>query len=159
MQPSNADSIVLQWAHVHGLDPKPSRADEVDGYPHRVWLDAAGKPVIEQYLITGMAHGTPLNPGTGEGESGEAGAHMLDANISSTDRIAAFWGITEPAAEKARPAKSRRVDAPNLPAIPTLQPQPQPRAARSRARPLPAAASSIQKTIEDALKAAGLMGR
>ena len=159
VQPSNADSIVLQWAHVHGLDPKPSHTAEVEGYPHRVWLDAAGEPVIEQYLITGMAHGTPLNPGTGEGESGEAGAHMLDANISSTDRIAAFWGIAEPAAQRAKPAKSRKAGTPNLPAIPTLQPQPQPRAARSRARPIPAGVSSIQKTIEDALKAAGLMAR
>jgi poly(hydroxyalkanoate) depolymerase family esterase len=162
VQPSNADSIVLQWAHVHGLDPKPSREDRVEDYPHRVWLDAQGQPVIEQYLITGMAHGTPLMPGTGEGESGEAGAHMLDAAISSTDRIADFWGIAElaqagktepkaaPAAAK-EAAKAKRA-APGLPAVPQLQ-------GRARARRTAAPVSSIQKTIEDALRAAGLLGR
>jgi poly(hydroxyalkanoate) depolymerase family esterase len=142
VEPSNADSIVLQWAHVHGLSPKPDASDTVEGYPHRVWLGADGKPVIEQYLITGMAHGTPLMPGTGEGESGEAGAHMLDAAISSTDRIAAFWGIA-PAVAEHRKAKPRAA-APS----------------RSRARrAAPSAVSSVQKTIEDALRAAGLLGR
>jgi feruloyl esterase len=142
VQPSNADSIVLQWAHVHGLGDTPDASGTVEGYPHRVWLGADGKPAIEQYLITGMAHGTPLNPGTGEGESGEAGAHMLDAAISSTDRLAAFWGIAPPVAEQ-RKSQSR-------PTKPTR--------ARIR-RKAPSAMGSVQKTIEDALRAAGLLGR
>ena len=91
--PSNADAIVLQWSKLHQLPARPTRVDEILGYPHRVWEDAKGKPVIEQYVITGMAHGTPLDPGRGAGQSGEAGAHMIDARISSTDRIAAFFGI------------------------------------------------------------------
>lgn len=143
VDPANADSIVLQWAHVHGLEPKPSRVETVEGYPHRIWLDAAGRPAIEQYLITGMDHGTPLMPGTGEGESGIAGAHMLDAAISSTDRIAAFFGI-------APPVEQRRSERP-------VKASPQPKRVRARRRPSPA--SSIQKTIEDALRAAGLLGR
>ncbi len=70
-------------------------------------------PLIEQYTITGMAHGIPLDPGTGEGESGAAGAHMLDVGLSSTDRIAAFFGIAPAVRERverrdaARPAASR----------------------------------------------------
>jgi len=131
--PGNADAIVLQWAHLHGLDPRPDRVDTVGGYPRRSWSGADGAPLIEQYVITGMAHGIPLDPGSGEGESGAAGAHMLDVGLSSTDRIAAFFGIAPAVKEsKARAGPARS------------------------AGPAPAAAG-VQATIEQALKAAGLM--
>ena len=134
--PGNADAIVLQWAHLHGLDPKPDRVDTVGGYPRRSWSGADGTALIEQYTITGMAHGIPLDPGTGEGESGAAGAHMLDVGLSSTDRIAAFFGI----APAVKEGKARRAPA-----------RPGPGAAA------PAQAQGVQATIEQALRAAGLM--
>ncbi len=144
--PSNADAIVLQWAWLHGLGPRPDRTDRVAGYPRRAWLGADGAPLIEQYTITGMAHGIPLDPGTGEGESGAAGAHMLDVGLSSTDRIAAFFGIAPAVAEAAKAGK-RAV------------PEPSAMAGRRDARPVarPAAADGVQQAIEQALKAAGLM--
>jgi poly(hydroxyalkanoate) depolymerase family esterase len=134
IRPGNADAIVLQWADLHGLGPKPDRIDRVETYPRRSWLGADGVPLIEQYEITGMAHGIPLDPGTGEGESGRAGAHMLDVGLSSTDRIAAFFGIAPAVAERG---------------------EREPRSAGVR-RPEPA--SGVQATIEKALRAAGLMG-
>ena len=138
--PSNADAIVLQWAHLHGLKAKPDRADRVAGHPRRAWLGAKSEPLIEQYMITGMAHGIPLDPGTCEGESGTAGAHMLDVGLSSTDRIAAFFGIApEPAARNE--ALAERAS----------------RSARPRAKPRTEPASGVQAVIENALKAAGLM--
>ena len=70
---SNADAIAMQWADLHGLGPKPDREDRIAGYPRRSWLGEDGTPLIEQYTITGMAHGIPLDPGTGEGEFGDAG--------------------------------------------------------------------------------------
>lgn len=127
---SNGEAIALQWAQVHGVKPKPDREDRIAGYPRRVWLGADGAPLIEHYVITGMAHGVPLDPGGGMGESGQAGAHMLDVGLSSTDHIAAFFGIAPPAAEK---AQARRVP-----------PQPTP-------------ANDAQAVIEKALRAAGLM--
>ena len=84
-----------------------------------------------------MAHGIPLDPGTGEGESGAAGAHMLDVGLSSTDRIAAFFGIAPGSGGAGAPS-----------------PAP-PRRRRQRAGAEPAA--GVQATIEKALKAAGLM--
>jgi len=134
IRPGNAYAIVLQWADLHGKGPKPDRADTVAGHPRRIWLGADGAPLIEQYEITGMAHGIPLDPGTGEGESGEAGAHMLDVGLSSTDRIAAFFGIAPPVAEKA-PSEPRAAGAPQG-----------------------ESANGVQRVIEKALKAAGLMG-
>jgi poly(hydroxyalkanoate) depolymerase family esterase len=140
--PSNADAIVLQWADLHGLGARPDRADTVAGYPRRAWLGADGAALIEQYTITGMAHGIPLDPGTGEGESGAAGAHMLDVGLSSTDRIAAFFGIAPEPVQRAAPRAGR--------ASSSAPPRP-----RAQARPEPA--SGVQEVIEKALKAAGLM--
>ena len=42
--PSNGDAIALQWAQLHGLEPKPAREDRVAGYPRRAWLGADGTP-------------------------------------------------------------------------------------------------------------------
>jgi poly(hydroxyalkanoate) depolymerase family esterase len=134
---SNADAIVLQWAALHGLAPQPGRTDEVAGYPRRAWLGADGRPLIEHYSITGMAHGVPLAGGV-EDALGVAGAHMLDVGLSSTARIAAFFGIAPE--EKARPAKA----APGKPRAP-------------RKAAAPEAASGPQQVIEKALRAAGLL--
>ena len=142
---SNAESIVLQWTHLHGVGPEPDRSDRVEGYPRRTWLGAEGEPLVEQYEITGMAHGIPLD-GSGEDALGEAGAHMLDVGLSSTARIAAFFGIAPETAERPKAAR--------------------PEAAADRARPVAAKAlpqltlpqaSGPQKVIEDALRKAGLM--
>jgi poly(hydroxyalkanoate) depolymerase family esterase len=136
--PGNADAIVLQWAQLHGLGPKPDRTDSVEGYPRRAWLDSKGEPLIEQYAITGMAHGVPLDSRGGEDSIGEAGAHMLDVGLSSTRRIADFFGITSTA--------SRAAD------VPEARPETRP-AAEFR----PHAAAGPQAVIEKALRAAGLM--
>lgn len=138
--PGNGDAIVRQWAELHGLAAKPDREDRVAGYPRRIWLGADGAPAIEHYLITGMAHGIPLDPGTGEGESGAAGAHMLDVGLSSTDRIAAFFGIAPEVAAKA-----------------AAKPVPAQRAPRRAKAAPPEPANGVQAVIEKALKAAGLM--
>ena len=137
VMPSNADASVRQWTAIHGLSPEPSRTETVEGYPRRIWAGPDGHAIVEEYEITGMAHGTPLMPGTEAGQSGEAMAHMLDVGLSSTDRIAAFFGIA-PEPETATIKRDRE------PARPP---------AASSSGP----ANEVQKVIEDALKAAGLM--
>ncbi|HLL30494.1 MAG TPA: PHB depolymerase family esterase [Allosphingosinicella sp.] len=138
---SNADAIVLQWTELHGLGPKPDRVDQVENYPRRAWLGGDGEPLIEQYSITGMAHGIPL--AGGEDGLGEAGPHMLDVGLSSTARIAAFFGIA-PEAEQARRGTGAVAPAAS-------------RAGPSAVAATPAAAGGVQKVIEDALRKAGLM--
>jgi poly(hydroxyalkanoate) depolymerase family esterase len=136
--PSNAEAIVRQWTRVHGLDSRPDRVSTVDGYPRRTWLGAGGEPLVEHYAITGMAHGVPLGPLGGEDSLGEAGAHMLDVGLSSTARIAEFFGIESSA--------NRAVHRPK----PSSSPRP------AAERP-PQAAAGPQAVIEKALRAAGLM--
>ena len=93
--PANAVEIVKQWTDVHGLPSAPTFTDSVGGYPRQVWRNAAGEDVIESYRIAGMAHGAPLAVGSAEDQCGAAGPFLLDVGLSSTFRIAAFWGLTE----------------------------------------------------------------
>jgi feruloyl esterase len=150
----NGDQIVRQWLDVHGLPERPSAEEKVDSYPHRIWTGADGKPIVEQYVITGMGHGTPLAPGEGAGQSGQAGAHMLDVAISSTDRIAGFFGI----AETAKPAAAAKTAA-TEPRVAKLEPMPLRRSRTKRPEKQKAAspAAGVQNVIESALRAAGLM--
>jgi poly(hydroxyalkanoate) depolymerase family esterase len=131
---TNGDDIVKQWLAVHDVPATARIESQVDGYPHRAWLNDAGETVVEQYVLTGIGHGAPLAPGDEDGQSGVAGPHMLNAGISSTDHIAAFFGlISGPAAGATR-----------------CKPTPRP------ARPVPAPAG-VRQVIEDAFRAAGLM--
>jgi poly(hydroxyalkanoate) depolymerase family esterase len=134
VDPSNADALVEQWRALHGAAKAPCRSDKVDGYPHRVWCNARGKPVIEEYVITGMAHGTPLS--TSEDSAEHAGPFMLEAGISSTRAITRFWELDDGKAPKA--------------VRPRLVAKAEPGSAQ---RP----ATNVSKAIEDALRAAGLM--
>jgi poly(hydroxyalkanoate) depolymerase family esterase len=95
VKPMNAGEILKQWTNVHGLQQAPNYSETIDGYPRRVWTDAAGEEVIEEFVITGMAHGTPLATGGAEHSYGAAGPFLLDVGISSSYRIAKFWGLTE----------------------------------------------------------------
>lgn len=139
VDPSNANGLIEQWSALHGVSNTPSRTDDVEGYPHRTWCDRDGRAVIEEYSITGMAHGTPLDT---IGETGEnAGAHMLEAGISSTRELLCFWGIAKPGV-KIQPARA-----------PVAQIS---RRAPAKRRPK-YAGSDIGKSIEQALRSAGLL--
>lgn len=97
----NAAQIIRQWTDVHGLPETPSRTEIVDGHPRRVWENARGEAVIEDYLIEGMDHGAPIAVSTGDQRHGAAGPYLLDVGISSSYHIAKFWGVT---AEEPAPA-------------------------------------------------------
>ncbi len=115
VKPSNGEAIIRQWTDVHGLSENPSYQETIGGHTRRVWSDTKGKALIEAFSISGMAHGVPLAIG-GDAEScGAAGPFFLDVGISSTHRIARFWGLHEPLVETPRVAAF--VPAPS--AIPT----------------------------------------
>lgn len=98
--PANAEAIIRQWREVHSVGVLPTRTDQVDGFPRRVWCDASDREVIESYSITDMGHGTPLAVG-GRAGLGCAGPFMLDVGISSTRHIAHFWGLADNPADRA----------------------------------------------------------
>lgn len=93
VRPVNATESMEQWTHVHGSDQTPDVQDTLAGYPHKVWKNASGKAVVETVLITGMGHGTPVDPGAGATQCGTAGAYILDVNVCSSYYIGKFFGL------------------------------------------------------------------
>jgi poly(hydroxyalkanoate) depolymerase family esterase len=146
VDPSNAEDLVDQWRALHGVTKSPTRTDRVRGYPHRVWCDAAGREVIEEYVITGMGHGAPLST-TGEQSDEVPGPYMLEAGISSTRRICRFWGLCDERISRNVELTKLVDDGPHVVRSTGSLEQPP-------SHPL---AGGITKTIEDALRSAGLM--
>ena len=140
----NADAIALQWTGLHGLGAEPDRIDAIDGHSRSIWLGKGGEPLIEHYRIAGMAHGVPLDGG-GEDALGQPGPHMLEVGLSSTQRIAEFFGIA--AGKRARRAAAASSERAPKPASSASRPA-------AKARPAP---TGPQAVIEKALRAAGLM--
>ncbi len=93
VKPVNAEELIKQWSHLHELPLQPTLEMSVSGYPRRVWLSPAGEEVIESYTITGMAHGAALDPGPAPHQCGTAAPFFNAVGISSTHRIADFWGL------------------------------------------------------------------
>jgi poly(hydroxyalkanoate) depolymerase family esterase len=164
---SNAAAVIGQWRAVHGLAVSPTFSTLVDGQPRRVWLNAEGREVIEEYLIAGMGHGTPLST-RGEDGLGAVAPFMLEQGISSTLRIAEFWGLMSPHAETTAYSAPRfststttefsetatALSAATAPAIALINnPRPDEQSAASPAH----RAGTVKRIIEDALRAAGLM--
>lgn len=142
VDPVNARAAVEQWRQLHGVDERPSRTIRLGEHTHRVWINAAGRQVIEEYLVAGMGHGTPLDTHS-EGSLEVVGPHMLEAGISSTRRLAHVWGI-EGAISK----------GPTRTAISSYGSKP---AVLPFSKPVVQASGKIASAIEGALRAAGLL--
>jgi poly(3-hydroxybutyrate) depolymerase len=150
--PANADAILAQWQAIHGVSDDAVETGMADGHPHRVWRDARGRPVLEEYRIAGMGHGTPLST-RGAESCGASAPHMLEAGISSTRRIARFWGL---AASDRAPSVDRRAVGSHP--IPAPAPAAAAGACATAARyPERVAGGGVGQVIENALRAAGLM--
>lgn len=142
---ANSARIVEQWRAIHGVAYEPATVEHTDGHLRNVWRDVHGRDVIEEYRIAGLGHGTPLST-SGANACGVAGPYMLEAGISSTRRIATFWGLAT--------AQAERRPGPALPPGPGRIVPTEHREAQS----LPQRASGhVERVVEDALRAAGLM--
>ncbi len=152
--PSNAGAIVAQWRTLHGLPVAPTRSDRVDGYPHHQWAGGEGRILLEEYQITGMGHGTPLDTAGAEG-CGSSGAYMLETGISSTAHLCRFWGIADPHAPvQTVDDTAREAHARPEPALPATHMPPMPVPVASTQTPT---TRDIAGVIEAALRAGGLM--
>ena len=153
---ANAHAIVAQWRDVHGLADAP-RDEKIDGQRKLVWHDGDDKPVLECYVLDGMAHGAPIAAGDAKG-LGKPGPFILEAGISSTLRIAEFWGL---AREPARPKTLLGAILPDLapaakpkkPAAPVALPE---RAAALQSE-TESRDSALRRVLARALEIAGLL--
>lgn len=94
VNPINERELVKQWTNAHGIGQTPDTTDTVNGYPHKVYKNSRGVALVETYDITGMGHGTPIEPGFAPANGcGRPGAYILDRGICSTYHIARAWGL------------------------------------------------------------------
>ena len=127
----NATAIVDQWRGAHGVEGYPPTVTNYEGVLRQDWHNESGQVVLSYHSIEGMGHGTPVDASNDRENSGP---FMLDVGLSSTSQIAADWGLT-PSFERRQ--QSTQVQTAHL-APPNLS-------------------SGIKQTIENALRAAGLM--
>ena len=94
VSPVNGGEIVKQWVGVHRLSRTPASVDRVNGHRRRAWLNRAGEEVVEEYVVDGMAHGTPVRTG-GRARSVMTAPYVFDMGISCAEHAAWFWGLTK----------------------------------------------------------------
>ncbi|MGW9555929.1 extracellular catalytic domain type 1 short-chain-length polyhydroxyalkanoate depolymerase [Nocardiopsis sp. NPDC055551] len=88
--PANGDASVAQWANAGGVSTEPDTTEQLPGSTTASYY--GGGPddaAIAHYSVSGLGHGTPVDPGSG---CGTAGAYFLDA-VCSSGYTAQFWGI------------------------------------------------------------------
>jgi feruloyl esterase len=115
----NAEEIVQQWLEVNGMPQAAGREELGPGYTRRVWENGESVPIIESYLITGMGHGVPIAVGTSPESCGAVAPFFIPVGISSTRRIAKFWGLAKAEATVRSPAAVTEpaIEVPRVPAI------------------------------------------
>jgi poly(3-hydroxybutyrate) depolymerase len=99
---NNAQASVAQWADLHGVSLLDAKQDMVEGAIRLHWGDR-----LEVYTLPALGHGTPID----SRDLGQPGPFILEAGISSTRRIAEFWGLSAAAARPAEPQILLEIEA------------------------------------------------
>lgn len=88
--PANGTATVAQWNNVHGLSGDPDAVAQLPGSTTASYYGGdATDASVAHYSVSGMGHGTPVDPSDG---CGTAGAYFLAA-VCSTGYTVDFWGI------------------------------------------------------------------
>jgi poly(3-hydroxybutyrate) depolymerase len=135
---NNAQASVAQWADLHDLSLAAAKQDVVDGAIRLRWGTQ-----LEAYTLPVLGHGTPVD----SRDVGRPGPFILEAGISSTRRIAEFWGLAQAAGSRAAAVELKR------PALPEIEAAMLPESAKTVAKP------KLENIILRALRAAGLIRR
>jgi poly(hydroxyalkanoate) depolymerase family esterase len=89
----NMAELMKQWTNYHGIDQTADTHDTIGGYPRAIYKDGNGNAKVMTVSITGMGHGTAIDPGTGASQCGVAASYILDVNLCSTYYTGKFWGL------------------------------------------------------------------
>lgn len=91
--PANQRELVEQWTNVHGIPATPTSTDTIAGYPHESYADDSGRTLVETISITGMGHGQPIDPGSADGQCGQAGPYLLDVDVCAAWHLSRSWNL------------------------------------------------------------------
>jgi poly(hydroxyalkanoate) depolymerase family esterase len=94
--PADLQQSVDQWSNVLGIDETADVSETFRTATHKVFRDAAGRSMIETYLVSGMGHALTVDPGTNPDQGGATGAFSEDHDIYSSFYAARFFGLTAP---------------------------------------------------------------
>jgi poly(hydroxyalkanoate) depolymerase family esterase len=86
---ANATESRDQWTNVRGVSQTPTSTATL---PANTTLEKYGSDVVRVYQISGMGHGTPVDPGGAIDQCGIAVAYFLDT-ICSTYHDAVYFGL------------------------------------------------------------------
>ncbi|MFC8126282.1 PHB depolymerase family esterase [Streptomyces sp. NPDC057302] len=91
----NADELRDQWTAVHALDQSPDRTSVIGPNSTRreQYLTADGSVAVEVDKVPSLAHGTPVDPGTGAQQCGATGTANFIDSICSSYWITGFFGL------------------------------------------------------------------
>ena len=81
---NNAQASVAQWADLLGLALSGAKQELADGAIRHFWGNQ-----LEVYTVPVAGHGTPID----SRDVGAPGPFILDVGISSSRRIAHYWGL------------------------------------------------------------------
>jgi poly(hydroxyalkanoate) depolymerase family esterase len=122
--PLNGTESRDQWTNVRGISQTPTSTSSLPG---NTSLEVYGNDEVRLYRVSGMGHGTPVDPGSAADQCGTAAAYFLDT-ICSTYRDALFFGLngggstpTPTATPTASPTPTAR-PTPTPTPTPTAQP-------------------------------------
>ncbi|MEV7326834.1 PHB depolymerase family esterase [Micromonospora sp. NPDC093244] len=87
--PLNGTESRDQWTNVRGISQTPTSTSSLPG---NTSLEVYGNDEVRLYRVSGMGHGTPVDPGSAAEQCGTAGVYFLDT-ICSTYRDALFFGL------------------------------------------------------------------
>lgn len=98
VDPQNEIELMEQWTNAVGVDQTPEVNEilnKTTAHPvtHKVFANSEGKALVETFLVRGMKHGTPIDPGTANEKCGTAAPFILNVGICSSFYIARFWGL------------------------------------------------------------------
>lgn len=92
--PADQPQQVDQWSNVLGVDETADVNETFRTATHKVFRNAAGRSMIETYLVTGMGHALTVDVGTNPDQGGATGAFSEDHDIYSSFYAAQFFGLT-----------------------------------------------------------------
>jgi poly(hydroxyalkanoate) depolymerase family esterase len=119
----NATESRDQWTNVWGLSTTPTSTASLPAGTSVENYDSGGQTVVRVYRVSGMGHGTPVDPGNATDQCGTAGAYFLDT-ICSAYRDALFFGLngSTPPPTTTPPTTGVPTTAPPTTAPPTTAP-------------------------------------
>lgn len=88
VRPENLDALMRQWTHVHGVPEQAASVRHIGPSEQRRYGEGKS-PAVETWLVTGMGHAVPVDPGN----CGRSGARTADVELCAVDHLLAFWGL------------------------------------------------------------------